>query len=155
MVQLCPDKPGRLRESKMLSKTKAKLVLKDRMEPGQVHEVNANEPEACRRLLALILAQALEDGMCRIAVGADEVAGKTHLRYFGPRDSDSPRWWDMTSISAEDYSLFVQAILSATSLERTLLPRGAFLADLCGHEVRVLVAIRTWFDIELELAEKP
>jgi hypothetical protein len=137
----------------MSAKTQGKLVLKERIRPGTMHEVNAYEPGAFTRLLALIVAQAMQDGMYRIAMGADEGSAITHLRYFGPRDSESPCWWDMTFIPAEDYSLLVQAILGTTTLERKLSPRGAFLADLCGHEVRVQVTVRNWFDIELELAE--
>jgi len=64
----------------MCNKRKADIVLRDKLVPGETYEVASGEPGAYARLLALLLAQAREDGMWRVAVGADEASGKTHLR---------------------------------------------------------------------------
>jgi len=58
---------------------------------------------------------------------------------FRPRDSESPCWWDMTPIPAEEHSAVVKTIVEATSFEQRVSSRGTFRADLCGHTIRVQV----------------
>lgn len=105
--------------------------------------------EACNRLLGLLIAQAHEDGMCRIRFMAEVTTGQVQLQYYGPRDAEDARWWDMTPAPPETFNGIIQAIVSATQFEEGSAPRGTFVASVGKHPLKVAVDIKAWTDVTL------
>ena len=123
--------------------------------PGSGHsiEVDSNmtrsPPHLFTELLGLILAQAINDGMWAVSVGASITDGSVYLKYYGPSARGMPTWWEMTPPPTEAYTRLVKAVVEATVFEGCLEPRGTIHAQINEQRIDVTVEIRNWFDINL------
>jgi len=103
----------------------------------------------CRRLLAAILAQAIQDGMnvVRFRMAADGSA--LSMQYFGPADSDEPAWRDMVPPPACVYAQMLQALIELADLRPAMPLSGHIPARRDGRPVRIDFELRDGHELTL------
>lgn len=84
-----------------------------------------------RRLLGLVVRQAMQDGMTRVRFAVDEMTGEASMRYFGPVDRENRAWWDMVPPPADCHPTLLEVCISLAG-KRRFFPINAAIPTMNG-----------------------
>lgn len=107
-----------------LKKTNPRLQL-PAAQPGHtivfgVSAGTAMPNEQAKELLALLVAQAMHDGMNQLHLGIGRGTAGPFLRYGKSADHHDAEWWDMTPPPPDAYPVLFKAAISLASLNASL-----------------------------------
>jgi hypothetical protein len=135
--------------------TTTKHMLSVQVKPGESYTVTGvsararSDPAAIEKLLALIIAQARNDGMHEIHLGVDAQAHAPYLRYVRVAESPEAGSWDMTPPPLGTYNEIVKAVVRHTDFVADGRPIGLMTVEINRKPLTVAVEIASWQDIRL------
>lgn len=103
----------------------------------------------CRRLLAAILAQAMQDEMSVVRFRMTADGSALSMQYYGPADADEPAWWDMVPPPVSVYPQILQAVLESAELRPMMPLSGHIPARRDGRPVRIDFELRDGHELTL------
>jgi len=119
-LQLISGRPGEM------------IVVKD----GPSSSPSKRSP---RKLLGAIIGQAMNDRMLRVQIGYHPASGKPVMRYYGPADDPSPRWWDAVAPPPSVFGRLLKTVFAISDLDESLPVAGRIQAGLRRARVDIRV----------------
>jgi len=123
---------------------------------GSTHEVFSPTGEpinqiTAHQLLTFVIAQAINDGMLKLAIGYDSENDQTWMKYYGPVNySEDRTWWEMIPPPFEVFPAMLQYVISLTSLEPAIPLQGTITSILNEQPFLLRVKIPSLNSFEFE-----